>query len=63
MQELKKRFPKVNVVYFADMGRQPYGPRQQTEVAEFCDEILSFAQRNGAGFGVIACNTVSEPQA
>eukprot|EP00935_MAST-01C_sp_MAST-1C-sp1_P001833 g1833.t1 len=57
--ELKKRFPKVNVVYFADMGRQPYGPREQTEVAEFCDEILHFTKRNGAGFGVIACNTAT----
>jgi glutamate racemase len=57
--ELKKRFPYVNVVYFADMERQPYGPRQQTEVGEFCDEILHFMKRQGAGIGVIACNTAT----
>jgi glutamate racemase len=57
--ELKRRFPNVHVVYFADMERQPYGPRQQTEVGEFCDEILHFMKRQGAGIGVIACNTAT----
>ena len=57
--ELKKRFPKINIVYFADMARQPYGPRPQEQVGKFCDEILTFLKRQGAGIGIIACNTAT----
>lgn len=57
--ELKKRCPNVNIVYFADTCRQPYGPRNQVEVAEFCDEILHFLKRHGADVCIIACNTAT----
>jgi len=57
--ELRRRFPQSNVIYFADMRRQPYGPRTQAQVAGFCHEILSFMKRQGCGVGVIACNTAT----
>jgi glutamate racemase len=56
---LRRAFPHVNIIYFADMARQPYGPRNQSEVAEFSAEIMRFLRREGAGLAVVACNTAT----
>jgi glutamate racemase len=58
-QELLKKCPDANVIYFADMKRQPFGPRSQQEVAEISKEILSFMRREGCELGIVACNTAT----
>jgi len=51
--------PEVNLVYFADMERQPYGPRSQEEVARFSLQILTWLKEQGCDAGIIACNTAT----
>ncbi len=58
-RRLRDEYPHLNVIYFADMQRQPYGPRSQCQVASFCDQIMRFLQSQGAGVAVIACNTAT----
>jgi glutamate racemase len=58
-KQLLKKCPDIEVIYFADMKRQPYGPRSQSEVAEISHEIMSFMRREGCGLCIIACNTAT----
>lgn len=59
LKELRKLVPEVRIVYFADMLRQPYGPRTQEEVARFSLQILTWLKEQGCDAGIIACNTAT----
>ena len=58
-RRLRAEYPRLNVIYFADMLRQPYGPRSQLQVSAFCDQIMRFLLSEGAGLAIIACNTAT----
>jgi glutamate racemase len=47
------------VLYFADQGHVPYGPRPLEEVRSFSEEIARFLLGLGAKIIVVACNTAS----
>ena len=57
--ELKKKFPNINIIYFADTQRQPYGSKPQKVVAKYCEEIMLYLQNQGAELIIIACNTAT----
>lgn len=59
LRTIRAHYPKVDLVYFADTARCPYGVREGGEVARFSREITYFLQGEGAGCIVIACNTAT----
>ncbi len=59
LRALRARLPAESVLYFADQGHVPYGPRPLEEVRLFSDAITRFLLRQGAKMIVVACNTAS----
>jgi glutamate racemase len=52
--------PDEDLVYVADTGRYPYGPRALDEVRGFARQITSMlTERHGVKMVVVACNTAS----
>ncbi|MEZ0395904.1 MAG: glutamate racemase [Anaerolineales bacterium] len=59
LRALRARLPAEAVVYFADQGHVPYGPRPLEEVRRFSEAITRFLLSQGAKLIVVACNTAS----
>jgi glutamate racemase len=51
--------PGVDVVYFGDTGRFPYGPKPADEVLKYSNEIVNVLLEHDVGMIVIACNSAS----
>lgn len=56
-REIIKTLPHEDVIYLGDTLRCPYGPRDQTEVDGFVQQICSWLIERGVKMIVIACNT------
>jgi glutamate racemase len=59
LRALRQIMPQVDIVYFADQGHVPYGPRPLEEVRRFAEEITRFLLAQGAEVIVVACNAAS----
>jgi glutamate racemase len=59
LKEIRAILPNESILYFADQGRVPYGPRPKEEIEKFSDEITRFLLEHGAKVIVVACNTAS----
>jgi len=59
LREIRLQMPFESVLYFADQGHVPYGPRGLEEVRAFSEEITRFLLRLEAKLVVVACNTAS----
>lgn len=59
VKEIKKRFPKVQIVYLGDTARVPYGTRSPKIVQQFAVEDAKFLESQGVSQIIIACNTAS----
>ena len=59
LKEIRVLLPGESILYFADQGRVPYGPRPKEEIQNFSDEITRFLLERDAKMIVIACNTAS----
>jgi glutamate racemase len=59
LRSIRDQLPREDVVYFADQGHVPYGPRPLEEVQAFSEEITRFLLRAGGKLIVVACNTAS----
>jgi glutamate racemase len=59
LRAVRARLPGERVVYVADQGHVPYGPRTLEEVRGFSAEIVRFLIAQGAKLTVVACNTAS----
>lgn len=59
LKEIRKILPNEAIVYYADQGRVPYGPRPQEEIQKFSEEITNFLLAKNAKIIVVACNTAS----
>jgi glutamate racemase len=57
--QLRRLRPALDIHYFADRGRAPYGRRPLAEVRSFAEEITSHLRSGGADMIVIACNAAS----
>jgi len=53
------RLPNESLVYFADTGRVPYGPRSRKEITQFSEEITQFLLDHQCKMIVVACNTAT----
>ncbi len=59
LRAIRARLPGEAVIYVADQGHVPYGPRTLEEVRGFSAEITRFLIAQGAKLIVVACNTAS----
>lgn len=59
LRAVRQQMPGHPVIYFADQGHVPYGPRPLEEVRDFSAGITRFLLRQGAKVIVVACNTAS----
>src|SRR5512133_1337631 len=56
---IRQQLPCHPVIYLADQGHVPYGPRSKHEVRGFAEGITRFLLKQGAQVIVIACNAAS----
>jgi len=59
LRAIRQEVPAESVLYFADQGHVPYGPRSLGEVRAFSEGITRFLLGFGAKLIVVACNTAS----
>lgn len=59
LKAIRAQIPAQSVLYFADQGHVPYGPRPVEEVRAFSEAITRFLLERGAGVIVVACNAAS----
>lgn len=59
MKEVRRQLPEESVIYLADQGRLPYGPRPVEEIRRFAEQITRFLLDRQAKVIVVACNTAS----
>lgn len=59
LRAVRQQLPHEAVLYLADQGHVPYGPRPLAEVRAFSEEITRFLLARGAKLIVVACNTAS----
>jgi glutamate racemase len=58
-REIAAQLPDESLVYFADQGHIPYGPRSMQEIRAFSEAIARFLLERGCCIIVVACNTAS----
>lgn len=59
LRALRQQLPHEPVVYLADQGHIPYGPRPLKQVRDFSEEITRFLINQGVKLVVVACNAAS----
>ena len=59
LRALRTLLPGESIVYVADQGHVPYGPRPLEEVRQFSEAITCFLLEHQARLIVVACNAAS----
>jgi glutamate racemase len=59
LRAMRESIPEEQVIYFADQGHVPYGPRPLEQVRNFSEGITRFLLDRGAKLIVVACNAAS----
>ncbi len=59
LRAIRALLPGERILYLADQGHVPYGPRPMAEIQQFSEEITRFLLARGAKLVVVACNTAS----
>jgi glutamate racemase len=59
LRAIRQQLPYEDVIYLADQGHVPYGPRPLEEVRAFAEGITRFLLSQGAKLIVVACNAAS----
>jgi glutamate racemase len=59
LRELQALAPSQPVIYFADQGHLPYGPRPRHEIQGFVTGIARFLLAQGCTLLVLACNAAN----
>lgn len=57
VKEIKKRHPKMPIVYFGDTARVPWGNKSKKVVCRYAGEVAKFLVARGCQEIVIGCNT------
>lgn len=57
VNEILKKLPKEDIIYFGDLARLPYGIKSKRQITEFSIENTEFLLRLGVKTVVIACNS------
>jgi glutamate racemase len=59
LRAVRAELPAEPLIYLADQGHVPYGPRPLEEVRAFAEGITRYLLGEGARLIVVACNTAS----
>lgn len=59
VSEVRKRIPGLDIIYFGDSARVPYGNKSPEVVLRYSREIAAFLVGKGISYLVVACNTSS----
>jgi glutamate racemase len=59
LRALRRELPAESILYLADQGHVPYGPRPLQEVRSFAEGITRCLLARGAKLIVVACNAAS----
>ncbi|GAB4473422.1 MAG: glutamate racemase [Anaerolineae bacterium] len=59
LREVRRQLPNEDVLYFADQGHVPYGPRPAQEIRKLTEDITRFFLELDAKTVVLACNAAS----
>jgi len=59
LRSMRERLPAEDIIYFADQGHVPYGPRPLEEVRQFSVAISQYLLDQGVKMIVVACNAAS----
>lgn len=59
LKAMRKLLPSERIIYIADQGHVPYGPRSLEQVRDFSKAITRFLLEKNAKLIVVACNTAS----
>ena len=59
LRAMRELMPEESIIYFADQGHVPYGPRSLEQVRNFSEAITRFLLAQNAKLIVVACNTAS----
>jgi len=59
LREVQRQLPGADVLYFADQGHVPYGPRDKRQIRRFTAGIVRFFLERRVKVVVIACNAAS----
>ena len=59
LRAIRDQMPEESIIYFADQGHTPYGPRPMEQIRDFSEAITRFLLERGAKIIVVACNTAS----
>ncbi len=59
LKEIVKILPNEDYIYYSDSKNNPYGDKNDTEIIEICDNIVSMLIDRNCKVIVIACNTAS----
>lgn len=59
LRHIQKLLPHEDLIYVADQGHVPYGPRPASQIRDFSMGITRFCLQQGAKMIVVACNTAT----
>jgi glutamate racemase len=59
LREVRQLLPHESIIYVADQGHLPYGPRPRDEIRQFTANIIRFLLDQDCKIIVIACNTAN----
>jgi glutamate racemase len=59
LRQLQRQLPGEDVVYVADQGHVPYGPRSKAQIRSFVRGIVRFLLLQRVKVAVVACNAAS----
>jgi glutamate racemase len=59
LKEIRRQLPNEDLIFFADQGRLPYGPRPASEIRLFSEQVTKYLLARQVKAVVIACNTAS----
>ena len=59
LREVRKIDRRADIIYVADQGNAPYGPKTLDTVANLAANVTRWLSRQGAETIVVACNTAS----
>lgn len=59
LKEIRRQLPDEDLIFFADQGRLPYGPRPTPEIRLFAEQISRYLLGRQVKSIVVACNTAS----
>ncbi|WP_156299466.1 glutamate racemase [Streptobacillus canis] len=59
LNQIRKEFPDVEIHFFGDTARLPYGEKTKEQIIQFSSEIVEFLNNKNVELIVVACNTAT----